>query len=38
MRHDSTDVIEITGPPELTRPASDVIRVLSGMITPTGRG
>jgi tRNA (guanosine-2'-O-)-methyltransferase len=38
MRHDSTDVIEITGPPELTRPASDVIRVLSGMITPTRLG
>ena len=29
MRHDSTDVIEITGPPELTRPATDVIRAIA---------
>lgn len=34
MRHDSDDVFELTGPPALTRPPEDVIRVLSAMVTP----
>lgn len=38
MRRDDSDITEISGPPVLTRPAADVIRVLSGMITPTRLG
>lgn len=34
MRHDSDDVFELTGPPALTRPADEVIRVLGAMVTP----
>ena len=34
MRHDSEDVFELSGPPALTRPPEDVIRVLSTMVTP----
>ena len=33
MRHDSDDVFELSGPPALTRPHEDVIRVLSPMVT-----
>lgn len=34
MRHDDPDVFELVGPPPLTYPASDVIRVLREMVTP----
>ncbi|MCA9576814.1 MAG: RNA methyltransferase [Sandaracinaceae bacterium] len=34
MRHDSDDVFELAGPPALTRPPEDVIRVLAPMVTP----